>query len=149
MNRPAASGGASTNWRIFGQQSGSKRTADPIEPMQPLMAQTKAEALRALSLSARQFPAIVSQRDSHSATIIDRAAATGSKTGVGRLNLDETASQHFARIHRAALVLCGNPWDADDLAQETFLVLSRQGAAFGMSSCWRAGRSASSSPTWR
>jgi RNA polymerase sigma-70 factor (ECF subfamily) len=49
---------------------------------------------------------------------------------VGRLNLDETARQHFARIHRAALVLCGNPWDADDLAQETFLVLSRQGNNF-------------------
>jgi RNA polymerase sigma-70 factor (ECF subfamily) len=39
--------------------------------------------------------------------------------------------EHFARIHRAALVLTGNPWDADDLAQETFLVLARQGAAFG------------------
>jgi RNA polymerase sigma factor, sigma-70 family len=49
---------------------------------------------------------------------------------VGQLNLDETARQHFARIHRAALVLCGNPWDADDLAQETFLVLSRQGNNF-------------------
>ena len=36
------------------------------------------------------------------------------------------AEQYFPRIHRAALVLSGNPWDADDLAQETFLVLSRQ-----------------------
>ena len=34
--------------------------------------------------------------------------------------------RYFSRIHRAALVLSGNPWDADDLAQETFLVLSRQ-----------------------
>ena len=47
-----------------------------------------------------------------------------------RLDIHQTAEEHFARIHRAALVLCGNPWDADDLAQETFLVLSRQGGAF-------------------
>ena len=46
------------------------------------------------------------------------------------LNIDETTRQHFDRIHRAALVLCGNPWDADDLAQETFLVLARQGDSF-------------------
>lgn len=44
--------------------------------------------------------------------------------------IDATAREHFARIHRAALVLCGNPWDADDLAQETFLVLARQGESF-------------------
>jgi RNA polymerase sigma-70 factor (ECF subfamily) len=42
------------------------------------------------------------------------------------LDIDEIIQQYFPRIHRAALVLCGNPWDADDLAQETFLVLSRQ-----------------------
>ena len=46
------------------------------------------------------------------------------------LQIDVTAREHFARIHRAALVLCGNPWDADDLAQETFLVLARQGESF-------------------
>ena len=46
------------------------------------------------------------------------------------IDLQETARQHFDRIHRAALVLSGNPWDADDLAQETFLVLSRQCGAF-------------------
>lgn len=42
--------------------------------------------------------------------------------------LDVTAvcRENFARIHRAALVLSGNPWDADDLAQETFLVLARK-----------------------
>lgn len=44
--------------------------------------------------------------------------------------IDATAREHFTRIHRAALVLCGNPWDADDLAQETFLVLARQGESF-------------------
>jgi RNA polymerase sigma-70 factor (ECF subfamily) len=49
---------------------------------------------------------------------------------VPRLDIDRTTQEHFARIHRAALVLCGNPWDADDLAQETFLILARQGAAF-------------------
>jgi len=34
--------------------------------------------------------------------------------------------EHFARIRRAALVLMGNPWDADDLAQETFLMFARR-----------------------
>ena len=47
----------------------------------------------------------------------------------------QASQQHFARIHRAALVLTGNPWDADDLAQETFLVLARGADRF-------AGRSA-------
>lgn len=47
-----------------------------------------------------------------------------------RLDIDQTTQEHFARIHRAALVLSGNPWDADDLAQETFLILARQGGDF-------------------
>jgi len=47
-----------------------------------------------------------------------------------RINIDEATHEHFARIHRAALVLSGNPWDADDLAQETFLVLARQSGRF-------------------
>ena len=42
------------------------------------------------------------------------------------LDIEEVSREYFARIHRAALVLCGNPWDADDLAQETFLVVARQ-----------------------
>lgn len=41
------------------------------------------------------------------------------------IDLDQATRDHFGRIHRAALVLTGNPWDADDLAQETFLLLSR------------------------
>ena len=43
-----------------------------------------------------------------------------------KLDVQATTAEYFARIHRAALVLTGNPWDADDLAQETFLVLSAQ-----------------------
>jgi len=46
------------------------------------------------------------------------------------INVDEVIEQNFARIHRAALVLSGNPWDADDLAQETFLVLANRPEAF-------------------
>jgi RNA polymerase sigma-70 factor (ECF subfamily) len=45
-------------------------------------------------------------------------------------DVDEAIRQYFPRIHRAALVLCGNPWDADDLAQETFLVMARQSDRF-------------------
>lgn len=41
------------------------------------------------------------------------------------IDIQQATEQYFARIHRAALVLTGNPWDADDLAQETFLVMSR------------------------
>ncbi len=47
-----------------------------------------------------------------------------------KLDVDEAIRQYFPRIHRAALVLCGNPWDADDLAQETFMVLAKQGQQF-------------------
>jgi RNA polymerase sigma-70 factor (ECF subfamily) len=46
------------------------------------------------------------------------------------IDLEEISAQCFPRIHRAALVLTGNPWDADDLAQETFLVLARDGWRF-------------------
>lgn len=49
---------------------------------------------------------------------------------IERLDVDEAIRQYFPRIHRAALVLCGNPWDADDLAQETFLVMAKQGDQF-------------------
>jgi RNA polymerase sigma-70 factor (ECF subfamily) len=38
----------------------------------------------------------------------------------------QASALYFERIRRAALVLTGNPWDADDLAQETFLVMSAQ-----------------------
>jgi len=49
---------------------------------------------------------------------------------VPEIDLDQISQSYFARIHRAALVLTGNPWDADDLAQETFLVVSRQPGRF-------------------
>ncbi|MCA9162897.1 MAG: sigma-70 family RNA polymerase sigma factor [Planctomycetales bacterium] len=43
-----------------------------------------------------------------------------------RIDIDQLTNDYLPRIHRAALVLTGNAWDADDLAQETFLVASRQ-----------------------
>jgi RNA polymerase sigma-70 factor (ECF subfamily) len=46
------------------------------------------------------------------------------------VDVASAVQDHFARIRRAALVLTGNPWDADDLAQETFLILARQGNSF-------------------
>jgi RNA polymerase sigma-70 factor, ECF subfamily len=46
------------------------------------------------------------------------------------LDVRTAIEEHFPRIHRAALMLTGNPWDADDLAQETFLVMARQAAGF-------------------
>lgn len=46
------------------------------------------------------------------------------------IDVNQATREHFARIHRAALVLSGNPWDADDLAQETFLVFARQPGQF-------------------
>jgi len=49
---------------------------------------------------------------------------------VASFDVQQAIDQHFARIHRAALLLTGNPWDADDLAQETFLVMSRQADKF-------------------
>jgi RNA polymerase sigma-70 factor (ECF subfamily) len=49
---------------------------------------------------------------------------------VPEIDVQQATGEYFARIHRAALVLSGNPWDADDLAQETFLVLARQADQF-------------------
>ena len=46
------------------------------------------------------------------------------------LDLGRVWEEHAERIRRAALMLCGNPWDADDLAQETFLVLADNPARF-------------------
>ncbi len=49
---------------------------------------------------------------------------------MAQLDIDKVTDEHFARIHRAALVMSGNPWDADDLAQETFLVFAAQADKF-------------------
>ena len=46
------------------------------------------------------------------------------------IDVAQVSEQYFERIRRAALVLTGNPWDADDLAQETFLVFARQVSKF-------------------
>jgi RNA polymerase sigma-70 factor (ECF subfamily) len=46
------------------------------------------------------------------------------------IDVDEVTRTYFARIHRAALVLTGSPWEADDLAQETFMVLARSSTRF-------------------
>ncbi len=35
--------------------------------------------------------------------------------------LQKLVENHYARIYRAALLMTGSAWDADDLAQETFL----------------------------
>lgn len=45
-------------------------------------------------------------------------------------DLESITAEHFPRIHRAALVLSGNPWDADDLAQETFLTFASHAEQF-------------------
>ena len=49
---------------------------------------------------------------------------------MANFDVNEVAAEYYARIHRAALVLTGNPWDADDLVQETFLVMSRESDRF-------------------
>jgi len=54
----------------------------------------------------------------------------GTTRSMAQLDIEKSSELYFARIHRAALVLTGNPWDADDLAQETFLTAARQGHRF-------------------
>lgn len=49
---------------------------------------------------------------------------------MAEIDVKAAIDEHYDRIYRAALVLTGNPWDADDLAQETFLVLARDGDRF-------------------
>ena len=49
---------------------------------------------------------------------------------VPELDIAAITREYLQRIYRAALVLRGNPWDAEDLAQETFLVLARQSGGF-------------------
>lgn len=49
---------------------------------------------------------------------------------MSKIDIEAAIDEHFERVHRAALILTGNPWDADDLAQETFLLLSRDSHKF-------------------
>jgi RNA polymerase sigma-70 factor (ECF subfamily) len=44
---------------------------------------------------------------------------------VSEVDLELLVERHYGRIHRAALVMTGNVWEADDLAQETFLQAMR------------------------
>ncbi len=53
--------------------------------------------------------------------------------------LESLVAESYPRILRAALVLTGNRWDADDLAQETFLEAMRS---------WRRFRGKSRADTW-
>ena len=53
-----------------------------------------------------------------------------SPAAVTPIEVQELSRQYLPRIHRAALVLSGNPWDADDLSQETFLVFARTADRF-------------------
>jgi RNA polymerase sigma-70 factor, ECF subfamily len=63
-----------------------------------------------------------------SATAVEFAPAPTPRSHA--VDLPSAIDEHFARIHRAALVLTGSPWDADDLAQETFLVMARGSSSF-------------------
>ena len=53
--------------------------------------------------------------------------------------LESLVAESYPRILRAALVLTGNRWDAEDLAQETFLQAIRS---------WRRFRGKSRADTW-
>src|SRR5207247_1221952 len=63
-------------------------------------------------------------------SIQDAPQRKGRRDRVTSPDVHSASELYFARIHRAALVLTGNPWDADDLAQETFLILARRGHEF-------------------
>jgi RNA polymerase sigma-70 factor (ECF subfamily) len=49
---------------------------------------------------------------------------------VSEAELELLVDRHYGRIHRAALVMTGNVWEADDLAQETFLQALRSWRRF-------------------
>lgn len=41
------------------------------------------------------------------------------------VELQQLIDAHYARIRRAAMGLCNDPWEADEIAQETFLAAQR------------------------
>jgi len=49
---------------------------------------------------------------------------------VDKAEIESLVEQSYPRILRAALVMTGNPWDAEDLAQETFLEAMRSWRRF-------------------
>jgi len=49
---------------------------------------------------------------------------------VEKAEIESLVEQAYPRILRAALVMTGNPWDAEDLAQETFLEAMRSWRRF-------------------
>jgi RNA polymerase sigma-70 factor, ECF subfamily len=48
-------------------------------------------------------------------------AIAGAARREREVDFESLVENHYSRIHRAALVMTGNVWEADDLAQETFL----------------------------
>ncbi|MFI4874555.1 MAG: RNA polymerase sigma factor [Blastopirellula sp. JB062] len=46
------------------------------------------------------------------------------------LDVEQLTTLYFDRIHRAALLMCGNAWDADDLTQEVFLIVANAPTKF-------------------
>jgi RNA polymerase sigma-70 factor, ECF subfamily len=59
----------------------------------------------------------------------ERTARSGAWDRVS-IDLELLVQRHYGRIHRAALVMTGNVWEADDLAQETFLQAMRSAGRF-------------------
>lgn len=49
---------------------------------------------------------------------------------MSEFDLQAATRDYYRRIHRAALVMTGNPSDADDLAQDTFLEAARSAHRF-------------------
>lgn len=53
--------------------------------------------------------------------------------------LQHVIDRNYARLHRAALAMCGDAWEADELAQETFLVAIQS---------WKQFRGEADEATW-
>ncbi len=64
------------------------------------------------------------------AAVIARQIIAPGDSIVPQIDVQQASEDYFTRIHRAALVMTGSPWDADDLAQETFLELAQKSDRF-------------------
>jgi RNA polymerase sigma-70 factor (ECF subfamily) len=71
--------------------------------------------------------------------LVSAAWSAAAKTPVEKTDLQSLVEACYPRILRAALVMTGNRWDADDLAQETFLEAMRS---------WRRFAGQSAPETW-